>query len=259
MIVRPEEDALVLVKQTDHARHVGELAANLAEPPPGDISAFIAAARLHDNGWREYEEAPLLDAGTGTPYAYRGILPEPYREIWKRGIDRAVAIDPRVGLLVSLHGMQFFERKRLPEDRAFHEAERAREGALLRALGLEGTWDALPSEVRGAHEWIRFLDGLSLFVLDRWESPWRAEVDGIEVEVTREGPSLLVDPWPFRDPFSLEVPALELPRPRYGSQEAFLQDLAQARPIRIATTFDQVSRLRKRPPREGTARVSRAQ
>lgn len=237
MIVRPGEDSLVLVRQADHARHVGELAARLIEAPAGDAAAFVAAARLHDNGWREADAEPLLDRERGFPHTYRNMPPAQYREIWGRGIDRAVAVDPHVGLLVSLHGMQFFERKTAREDQAFHARERDREDALLREMGLKGTWQELPGEVQAQYEWMRFLDGVSLYALDQWTGPWYATVGERVFEVVREGEAIRIDPFPFREAVVLEVPARALPVPRYEDAAQLVEDYQEAEGVTLTTWY----------------------
>jgi len=229
VIVQSTPGGLLLFRQADHARLTGEFAASLRDPP-APPSAFIAAARLHDNGWIESDADPLLDPATGIPYSFRHMPGWHYRDLWRRGIDRAVAMDPHVGLLVSLHGMQFFGRKADPEDKQFYESERERQTRLLQELGYEGTGYDLPEPIHLQFEWLRFLDGLSLFICDAWESPWEVDLEGHDTFVVEGGDGhVTVDPWPFAVPsIPFRVPCRRLSAPRFDSLEKLRQAYAAA-------------------------------
>lgn len=199
MIVRPHSDGLLLFTQEQHAHLSGDLAERLREAadPRAD---FVRATREHDNGWREYDERPRRNPSGGAT-AYSEMPRDEYRAIWRRGIARAAGMGEYVGLLVSLHGMRMFAKRTGEEDRAFYAEERGNEDALLARMGMGGSWEALPEPARHHSAWIAFLDGLTLFALDGWKSPWASDLDGLgRVEARREGESVVVAPWPFDAP-----------------------------------------------------------
>lgn len=238
MIVRESgDDTLLVMRQMDHAALTGEFAARLADAPE-PRGAFVAAARVHDNGWREADEAPLLDRATGRPHTFRSIPDAPYREVWERGMARAVALDPHVGLLVTLHGARFFSNRTGGGTVEFHAAAKRHATTLLGALGLGGTYDDLPRDVEAQSGWIAFLDGLSLFVCESWRSPWRADVPDGHVTVERAGDVVTMDPWPFGDAFEAEVPARVLPAQRWATEDAMRRalDAAPVRRLRFSFT-----------------------
>lgn len=237
MIVREADDGtLLLMRQVDHAALAGEMAAQLADPR-APASALVAAARAHDNGWREADEAPLVDRETGRPHGYRGYPDAPYRDVWARGIDRAMALDPYVGVLVALHGAQFLARGS-DADRAFVRRVRARVDDALADLGLGGSSEDLPEPVRAHFERVRFLDGLSLFACEAWSSPWETRLDGAPLVVARrEDSALTTRPWVFRAPFEASVPARPIPRRRYEDTADVLRALADAEPRTLGFRF----------------------
>jgi hypothetical protein len=227
MIVTPEGDGLVVFAQEAHAHLAGELALWLPGGE-GERSAFVAAARLHDNGWREAEVAPTVDA-EGRPHTFHAVPPDVYVGVWRRGIGRAAAVDPLVGLLVGLHGARFFGGSAHPEVRALHEEERARQNRVLGELGLGGTWRDLPPAVRSASDWIRFLDLLSLMVCGALDDVVPFEVGGTAVRIVRAGDTLTIDPWPFTGPGrSVSINGRHLASASFPSAEALRAALASA-------------------------------
>ena len=238
MIVREEGGALVLVRQVDHSELAGEAALQLAEPAP-PASALVAAARVHDNGWREADEAPTWNPRTRRPHTFRDFPAAPYRAIWRRGIGRAIELDPRVGLLVLLHGGRFFRADADdPRDRAFRDALDAQCSDLLRRAGLEGSLERAPPEVERQFEWVRFLDALSLVACGGYDWARRPQVDGVRYDI--EGPpnELRVAPWPFREPFSLEVETRRVRGTAFSGEAEMRDALLRAQPrverVRVA-------------------------
>lgn len=228
MIVREVDGRVTCVAQAEHGRHAGALAEALDEAPPPQ-GPFEDATATHDDGWKAYDQSPGLDPGTGLPHTYRTIPTDDYLDVWREGIDRARERDPHVELLVSLHGSAFLSRRDDAEAEAFVAGQRDRQDELLADLGFGGSWDDLPEPVASHREWMGFCDALSLFVLDRWESPWRAEVGGTTYEARREGAEATVDPWPFEgEKVAASVPVVVLEDAPYDSGAAMEAALASA-------------------------------
>ena len=105
MIVAEVEDQYRLVTQPDHSRQVGRLARHWGTDrfdAPEPRHSCLVAAEVHDNGWWEYDLQPhLVD---GAPAGVTDPDSETWTGFYRRGPDRAAAMDPYAGLLVSMHG-----------------------------------------------------------------------------------------------------------------------------------------------------------
>lgn len=243
MLVVPDADGLLLVTQEAHAWLAGDLAARL-RPGPWDRSAFVAAARVHDNGWREADAAPTVD-GEGRPHAFTSLPDDAYEAVWRRGIARAAAVDPLVGLLVGLHGARFFGFRRSAGMRDLLAAERAREERVLADLGLGGTADGLPPAVRAASDAIALLDALSLQLCGLLGDRLAVRVAGTEHVLARTPDRVTVDPWPFADGGGpVPIPARRLPTARYPTDAALRTALAHAPPTTLGHALHPPSRSR---------------
>ncbi len=226
MIVLPDGDGLVLFGQEPHAQLAGELAARL---PAGrwEGSALVAAARVHDNGWREADLHPTIDQD-GRPHTFYRVPPDVYVAIWRRGIARAAAADALVGLLVGLHGARFFGSNPHEQVRALHDEERARQDLVLAELGLGTSWQALPTPLQSVSDWIAFVDQLSLLICGEFDTADR-DLDGTSYRAVRSGDVITLDPWPFGDAGgSVEITGRSLPRGSYPSRGALQEALAEA-------------------------------
>jgi hypothetical protein len=225
MIVRSLPGGVrILIDQHEHARLSGEMAAAWDTGDGAIAPSVVEAARHHDYGWREWDRSPRLRAESGEPHSYRDVPPHDHLAIWERTVAAAWERGDGVGLLVSLHGCRFFARKERPEDLAFLRRERERQGAVL-GIGADRIPRHLPPAVAADHALMAFWDGLSLFLCDRWESPWLVEAPVSarmgRISVRREGEgSSTLTPFPFRHPLQLEIPARRVAGAPFGSQEA---------------------------------------
>lgn len=232
MIVHAAGDELLLIEQEHHAHLTGELAALLPRGR-GDHAAFLAAARVHDNGWREADRAPTVDTD-GWPHTFATVDDDTYEAVWRRGIARAAEVDPLVGLLVGLHGARFFGGRTSPGMCDLAEGERARQDRVLADLGLGGSWEELPAEVAEPSQRIALLDALSLMLCGAIDRELTAHVGDQPFTLTpTPGPGLLptvsVRPWPFVDAApALGVTARRLPRTPFDSTDALRAAVAHA-------------------------------
>ncbi len=210
MIVIEDDDRYVLVTQAAHAVLSGELAARWSGDSPRERSGFVTAARVHDNGWRESDACLSLDAN-GRPHSYRTLPDEPYLAVWARGIARAAALDPYVGLLVGLHGARFLRTDHSDAHRAFLVSERVRQNAVLADMEPGARWDALPQDVALDFARLAFVDSLSLFALGEFPSPLTLTFQGRKHECARQADgTVVVSPFPFSEPTESRVPALSV-------------------------------------------------
>lgn len=233
MIVAVDGAELVLVEQEDHARLTGDLAA-LMPRGRGNYAAELAAARVHDNGWREADHAPTIDEA-GWPHTFTTVDDPTYEAVWRRGIARAADVDPLVGLLVGLHGARFFGSRVSPGMRDLDERERARQDQVLDDLGLGGTWRDLPEEVAEPSQRIAMLDALSLMLCGAIDAAIPAPVGAVRYTLTPTDQGAMVRPWPFDDPKpAFAVRARRLPREPFASDHQLQEAFATA----ATTTFE---------------------
>lgn len=236
MIVRRlAEGRLLLVPQDAHAHLAGDLAAHLLPDEEDRGSAFVAAVRLHDNGWREADEEPLLDRERQMPASFLHMPDGPYVDVWRRGVERAVDIDPEVGLLVSLHGARFFRDRPRPGPAAFYEQQRRLQDQLLAQLGHGGTWRQLPPRLGEQVAWMRFLDGLSLFLCGEFPDEYTFDTPGAQYRATRSGDEVTLDPWPFTSGAerTFSLPAHELAGAPFEDEAALGKSFEKRAPVRL--------------------------
>ncbi len=107
MIVQQLPDGrLLCINQTSHAlmaaafcRHWG----NESFAAPAPYEPVMMAIAQHDNGWYEWEQAPMLRAD-GFPMDFmHGPAADAKAALWALGIARAAAQHPYAGLLVRRH------------------------------------------------------------------------------------------------------------------------------------------------------------
>ena len=243
MIVRPHGDTADIVTQVDHAVVSGQLAEAWGGPdvPALDPRAsVIAAARLHDIGWRHWEEAPRLNPDTGRPANFLDVVIDEHLRLYRLGIEEVEAVDPYAGMLVSMHAAGIYTGRygtqpalmltRAPEVQtvvdAFVAEQEARYGATKEALGVAD--DDL---------WRNFLllqvfDRLSLRLClgdPAGMGPMEIVLPGertLAVVLGEDGVERL-DPWPFAaDEVRVGIPTRVVPLMGYADDAALADALA---------------------------------
>jgi hypothetical protein len=239
MLVQVRDDETWLVRQQDHALLSGQMAQAWGAPGfdlPGPHHLMTIAASIHDVGWQEVDDAPLLNPATGAPHNVFDYPTEGKLEFFPRGVDRAEQVHPLVGLLNSLHYSTFgfllgeaeFQR---------HESERQRR--LRRAV--EPRWlfagEDSDTVIRTQLEFLRLLDRLSLFICNmvpgsrglhlpgpdpKAVDPWEAWAGYLGADLFEHVPEnrtmrplelrwdgdnrLVLDPFPFQEPVRVLLP-----------------------------------------------------
>lgn len=110
MIVRDAGDAWQVVLQTDHADLSSACARRWADTSSRHPSLVIAAER-HDDGWAVWEQAPLIDAGTGRPLNFLDVQVPAHLAFYRAGIAAITDEDAYAGLLVSMHGAGIYRQR----------------------------------------------------------------------------------------------------------------------------------------------------
>ena len=114
MILRPNGSSQLLITQPDHAALAARVmrqwrADGLLQSPR--LPSILLAVEEHDNGWREVDTAPLVDASTGRVLDFIGAPEEIRRPVWPRGVDR-LADTPYAAALVAQHALHIYRRYR---------------------------------------------------------------------------------------------------------------------------------------------------
>ncbi len=257
MILQEQGDQLLVIRQTDHAILSGFLArewGNELFKRPDLFESFCLAAREHDNGWCEWEQAPQIDPKTRLPYSFMSIPTEEHLALYQRGIDRLAKVDRYAGLLVCMHCAGLYDRARATLPGFSAKYVKSQESQLvneflqrlkLQQLRLKTDLRMNPATKSLAEDksleknarLLETLDRLSLyFCLNALED---ATIDGVPLndeggEVDWElrptgnnGVSLA--PYPFRrDPLPISILARRVPKRLYGDELDFQRTLARA-------------------------------
>lgn len=211
MIVRDTGTSLLLITQPDHAR----LARLIVEPWPALASSprrdsILYAIEQHDNGWRELDEAPLVDAATGRLLDFVAAPARLRQQVWPRGVER-LAHDPWAAALVAQHALTVYDRYLTEPDWAGFFADTA--AARDRHLATSGrTLDQL----REDYVFLRFGDLASLVFCNGWEDDQGFGGRSLRLE----GSAVVVRPDPYEGRMiSFEITARQMPRRAYRSSE----------------------------------------
>jgi hypothetical protein len=252
VIVGERSHGLLMVRQVDHQDQCALMAEAWGAPGwarPEPWGPVVAAAAIHDEGWRAWDDAPCVDA-RGAPIDFPDLDRAVHAPMYRRGIAAAREVGTRCGLLVSLHGQGLYEKRMgldgTPPDRAsrpalereFVEEQERLQHRLASDLGDPPGLDAWSW---AAYRLLQAWDMLSLYLCWRglatgatWTLPQvpRAAGDpGVGLRVTPAGPlACAIDPWPFRDDaVELPVRAREIPARRYAD-DAGLRAALEAAP-----------------------------
>lgn len=239
MIVVAGSDSLLLVTQNDHAALAAELLSlwrrdGLPDSPRRE--SLLSATREHDNGWRETDSAPLVDAGTGHPHDFTSLPAAARRELWERGTSRYLEGDPWSALLITEHGLRLHDSLRdRPGWGGFFESLEERRAELLERSAADlGALDA-------DYRLLALADSLALALCCRSSEPF--EGHGYHVrpatDVDDKGglescPTLHLDPFPFAGATTFQLPYRRIPDRTYGGDADLGVELATARWRRLA-------------------------
>ncbi len=106
MLISRSNGQLRLIEQVEHGRLSGDFArrwGNETFQAPDRREQVATAAALHDEGWRESDDAPLFHPEEGRPLYFLEIEREDHVALYARGVERVFAHEPYAGLLVSMH------------------------------------------------------------------------------------------------------------------------------------------------------------
>lgn len=265
MIVRDENDGLLLISQADHARLAGTFAANwgnerFTRPAPFE-SMRLATAR-HDDGWIPWDAAPKIDRETRRPTNFPHIAVDEHIALYARGIQDATADDAYAGLMVNRHCQWLYDLKtRGSRTRPLWANDvsadsrdlltgalvglRRQHDQLVARLNAGGTDAALLTEqhLNTNSLLIQCYDTLSLYfctgplrehVLHDVPCSYAGETISIALHPIDDHTASL-DPWPFIGPsLDLAVPARRLASKTFASDADLRDALHHADEVRLS-------------------------
>lgn len=241
-----------LISQIEHAR-ISALLASQCRGRFGPANASLVrdealvAIAAHDDGWREWEEAPKLDPKHGRPLSFMELAVSDATAIWLKSIAVAEEIGPLAAWMVSGHFMRLLEH-----------SEHARFDSLAQSWLAEirprrdawfAKWQAIEPELRDAAvadealEWLWAFDEASLWFCCHGPVGGEQRRDaadaytsgrGTPVELTLSGRGEPVasepdrglaqaKPWRFDvEAIDFEAMALLVPARRYDSPQQLL-------------------------------------
>lgn len=212
MLIRPDNDGVLLISQPAHAWVSGQLARAWARDEQGLFEPYeevCLAAEQHDIGWLQWEASPKLNPETGLPYSFREMPRKNHLQIWSRARRYAIVYGRYPALLISMHGTWLFERFGPNEDAPENEKlqvetylrrERASQQALIDSLARDPRYTDLvdPDTLNRNQELISIWDGMSLMICSG------VAADGVTIGDYSLVPGdhdreIQIAPWPFRD------------------------------------------------------------
>jgi hypothetical protein len=205
VIVRPHGASLLLITQPDHAALAARIMDRwLTRGFPGEPrrASILRAIAEHDNGWREVDEAPLVDEATGRVQDFVSAPAQVRQSVWPRAVGR-LADDPTSAALVAEHAIQIYSR--FKDDGAwgafFAEMATLRQQHASQA-GLTA------EDIERQYFFVRAGDLVSLTFCTAWDDV--QQIGGHEIQL-RDGGVVTIRPDPFGGssvPFDIPARAL---------------------------------------------------
>lgn len=256
------EDAVTgawAIPQASHSWLAWQLASHwgnrrFARPVPR--AEVIAAVLLHDCGWTEYDAAPGIDP-EGRPVTFDRMDVGEHLNIWRTCVTRTAIHSRYAAFLVAAHFADMAGRKASEllglgdnggarSTQAFRaEMERLQDG-WVEELGADSRYEkALGGQGRRVNAGVLAacdLVSVMLCASMPFQYPVRAISSGGQVEeltITPVSDRLFkMSPWPFEGTrLKVHCEGRHLRTVRFGSVQAFQEDLTRSKPERLAFEF----------------------
>ena len=227
VIVRPDGNSLLLIRQPDHAAMAADLlAAWKADgfPARATRDVVLDATRAHDCGWAAEDDAPTVNPDTGSPWDFIRLPVERRQGVWIRALALLDAT-PHIAALVAHHALTAYARyEGDPGWTAFFRTmtdERDRRFAVLADRAA-----AVPlADFLRDYASLRTADLMSLALCHGWQD--RFEVDHYRGAL--HGTTMVLTPDPFDGAtVTWRVPARRIAAQPYASDAALREAVAAA-------------------------------
>ena len=224
VIVRPDDDSWLLVRQPDHAAMAADLLSHWQAdgvPERATRDVLLQATREHDCGWLAEDDAASVNLETGEPWDFIRLPIERRQAVWMRAMH-LLADTPHVAALVAHHAVTAYARyDGDPAWRDFFSNMARERDSRITELAAGVTFDSFLRDYAS----LRAADLISLALCHGWQD--RFELDYSRGEPA--GSTLTLTPDPFggaKVPW--RVPARRIPRRRYESDDELRESLANA-------------------------------
>jgi hypothetical protein len=242
MIVRETNNSWLLISQVEHARIAAEVAASWRLPEPLGLfrHEFLFAVEHHDDGWREWEQAPTID-DDGEPRDFMEMAMPVAAGIWTASIEVGAKSSPWCGLWISRHFCYLaelaLEHRDDPADRL------AAQQFLKEQLAAQRRWradvdahDVTAIELAGLHA-LQFFDRVSLWLCcaERTEEQMFPDPAGGTTHWTPESAmTIQVSGDGFTgDELSLSVPAVAIEQRPYADDRELRAAIVQGQRVAL--------------------------
>jgi hypothetical protein len=227
VIVRPDGDSWLLIRQPDHAAMAADLLSHWQAdglPDRETRTVLLEATREHDCGWADEDDGPSIDPESGAPWDFIHLAVERRQAVWVRAMH-LLAERPHVAALVAHHAVTAYARyDGDPAWRAFFAIMSHERDSRVAALGDRATGVTFDSFLKD-YAALRAADLISLALCHGWED--RFELD--YYKGMPDGSTLILMPDPFAGAtVSWRVPARRIPRRPYASDDDLRNAFAAA-------------------------------
>jgi hypothetical protein len=274
MMVTPYDDErLLLTLQIDHSRVAGFLASHWGNEVFARLrpyASMVIAAQEHDCGWWDWEIKPSIN-DEGYPLDYIGsvgALGPVWLDFYRHGVERVALQDPYAAYYVSMHGDGLTTQgmgllgympdyaSLDPRAQKFVDEQHEIRSRLLAELRAQDRYrDVTTDEYLWTnYKYMEVFDQMAQFLCNRYplNSAERKngptnQLSGVPVPVAPgvEDTNLLVDvidesraivrPYPFdTDPLPITFQGRVVPKRRFESQDAFLEEFYAAPPVTVS-------------------------
>ena len=226
MIVRPDGDSWLLIRQPDHAAMAADLLSHWQAdglPDRTTRPVLLDATREHDCGWADEDDAPSVDPEDGSPWDFIHLAVDDARPCGRA--MELLADRPHVAALVAHHAVTAYARyDGDPAWRAFFTTMGDERDSRVAALGNRATGVSFDSFLKD-YASLRAADLISLALCHGWHD--RFELD--YYKGVPDGSTLTLTPDPFAGAtVSWRVPARRIPRRPYASDDDLREAFASA-------------------------------
>jgi len=265
MIVR-EENGIVIIYQTDHAKLSGKLAENwgnsqFAKPDP--LESVVFAANHHDDGWAMWEAHPTINPETGFPTNFNEIPVDEHFKMYSLGIERVSSDDCYSGALVAMHARRLYEWKKERAanlktkdaeidpasviEEAFNWLDSNKRYNIYRMIGDEYEYATNESYIRANFELLLAWDAISLYLcgdstdeytIERVPTDYRGNTVSMTLKKESDG-HVICSSYPFaKQPLEVEIPSRKLTKTKFKSDEELRSTIKDTEITTMRFTLD---------------------
>jgi len=162
VVIREENEKLIITLQHDHAQLSGKIAERFDHFFVGDplFSDVLFAIHQHDRSWILPDSHPKWNPQAGMPYDFIDYPQEEKLKYYRLGLNETEQLNPYAGLLCSMHYTSFIDSDtKVSENNEFLRDEQLRQKRLRSELGMTDT-----GLLQSHFQLLQLCDNLSLYL-----------------------------------------------------------------------------------------------